>query len=666
MGAGGNKRAREALDAAAAQSLRASLQAAREALPIWAARAQLVEEVRCCTALVLVGETGSGKTTQLPQFLLAAGLAQGGMIGVTQPRRVAATSVARRVAQEMGVALGAEVGYTIRFDDVSSGATRIKYLTDGMLLREALADPLLRRYKVIVLDEAHERTMQTDILFGLIKGVQARRKGDLRLVVMSATLDAAKFVTYFAGSKAAYLQGRQFPVQVLYTAAPEESYLDAALATVMQVHAEEAPGDVLVFLTGQDEIESLARLINARAAVASKEAGGIALQVVPIYAALPPEQQARVFEPAPDGARKVVLATNIAETSITIPGVRYVVDPGLIKARSYNARLGSDSLQVVPTSQAQARQRSGRAGREAPGKAFRLYTEAAFQALPPTTEPEIRRSPLAGMALQLLALGVTDLPAFDFMDKPPMGALMRALEQLLALGALDADGRLTQPLGRRMARLPVDPAFAKVLLAGAETCCAEEALTVVAMVSTDPVFTNPGQQRDAAAAARRRFVSPLGDHLTLLNVFQAYLLVGKAGRGRWCAEHHVSARALRKAADIRAQLAGHLTALELQAGASGAPGAPGDATDRLRRALVAGLFSHAAVALPDGTFKVLASGQAVALHPSSVLCGKRPACIVFDELLRTTRDYARQVTAIDAAWLPELAPIFFARHAQGG
>ncbi|KIY98086.1 RNA helicase [Monoraphidium neglectum] len=406
-------------------------------------------QVRANKVLIVVGETGSGKTTQIPQFLLQSGLADisgggggkggwrggrdgggGGMIACTQPRRVAAVTVARRVAEEMGVQLGQKVGYSIRFDDCTSPSTRIKYMTDGMLLRECLLDPLLNKYKVVIVDEAHERTVSTDVLLGLLKGVAARRGDDFRLLVMSATLDAEAFSKYFGGARAVWVQGRQHPVAVMCTTHPEDNYLDAALNAVLQVHCEEGPGDILVFLTGQEEIEGLERLLMDRAAAlpdgaAGRGGGPEELLVLPIYAALPPEQQMRVFDPAPAGSRKAILATNIAETSITIPGVRYVVDTGFVKARGYHAKLGADSLQVVPVSQAQARQRSGRAGREGPGKAYRLYTLESFKALAPTTPPEILRSNLASTVLQLKALGVEDVVGFDFMDKPPRAAVVR-------------------------------------------------------------------------------------------------------------------------------------------------------------------------------------------------------------------------------------------------
>ncbi|PNW80770.1 hypothetical protein CHLRE_07g329150v5 [Chlamydomonas reinhardtii] len=738
-------------DAAAAERRR-RIDAERRQLPAWAARDKLLALLQQHRTLVLVGETGSGKTTQIPQFLLAAKFGKssgskgavpddgadegaaagpgpgsartaatapaagghrayggGQCIAVTQPRRVAAMTVARRVAEEMGTKIGQQVGYAIRFEDVTSPATRIKYMTDGLLLREALVDPLLSRYRVVVIDEAHERTVHTDVLLGLIKGVQARRGDDFRLVVMSATLDAARFVDYFPGAVAALVRGRQFPVQVLYTARPEDNYLDAAINATLQVHGEEPEGDVLVFLTGQDEIDSAERLLKDRlsslpaaarmagvvgaaaelpgeeaaegggggvegggggpaAAEAAAAVGGRPreLLVLPIYAALPPEQQMKVFEPAPPGTRKAILATNIAETSITIPGVRYVIDTGHVKARDYNAKLGLESLAVVPVSQAQARQRSGRAGREGPGKAYRLYTEADFSQLAATTPPEITRCNLASVVLQLKAMGIDDVLGFDFMDPPPRTAILRSLELLFALGALDNSGKLTEEVGLRLSRLPVDPMFGRVLLAAAELGCGVEALAVVAMVSADNVFHTPRQKEAEWRAARLKFLSREGDHLTLLNVFRGFMELPKEShkaRTGWCSDNFINIRALRKAEDIYTQLVrfmGHPCPPGL-----GLPLATcGDETTPLRRALTAGLFPHAARLQPDGSYRVIATGRQVFLHPSSVLLERKPDCLVFNELMHTTRTYARDATAIEARWLPELAPAFFAAKAS--
>jgi len=316
----------------------------------------MIQAVQDNQILIVIGETGSGKTTQITQYLAEEGFATKGLIGCTQPRRVAAMSVAKRVAEECGVQLGAEVGYTIRFEDCTSPETKIKYMTDGMMLRECLIDTDLSRYSVIMLDEAHERTIHTDVMFGLLKKVIKKRK-DLKLIVTSATLDAVKFSSYFYEAPIFTIPGRTFPVEILYTKEPETDYLDAALITVMQIHLSEPPGDILLFLTGQEEIDTSCEILFER----MKQLGPDVpeLIVLPVYSALPSEMQTRIFEPAPPGSRKIVIATNIAETSLTIDGIYYVVDPGFVKQKVYNSKTGIDQLMVTPISQAQAKQRAG-------------------------------------------------------------------------------------------------------------------------------------------------------------------------------------------------------------------------------------------------------------------------------------------------------------------
>lgn len=688
----------------------------RHSLPIASAEKRLVEEVRKHDTLVVVGETGSGKTTQLPQFLFSAGFCHSGkIIGITQPRRVAAITVATRVAEEASVQLGEEVGYTIRFEDATSRATRIKYMTDGMLLREALLDPLLCKYSIIIVDEAHERTVHTDVLLGLLKDVQKRRslsvaKQDeeiamenenskemaqeseenlnehgssfskcyrvsqytkldpLKLVIMSATLDARGFSEYFGGAKAVYIQGRQYPVEIMYTYTAEPDYLDAALVTVFQIHMEEASGDILVFLTGQEEIESMERLLRERAAHLPE--GIQKISVVSIYAALPSEQQMQVFKPASVGYRKVILATNIAETSVTIPGIRYVIDPGLVKARSYNPRTGVESLIVIPTSKAQALQRSGRAGREGSGKCFRLYTEEEFGKLAESTIPEIKRCNLSNVVLQLKALGIEDVTGFDFMDKPSKAVIVKSLEQLYVLGALTDEGKLSDPVGLQMARLPLEPFFAKAILVSCSFNCSEEMLIAVAMLSVESIFYTPREKMKEARAARQRFCSPDGDHITLVNAYKACLEELQKNKSaitsdfklstldkriqKWCKSNFVNGRSFRHAVNIHRQIHGYVQTMGLPIFSCG------EDWIQFRRSLAASFFLNAACKQPDGTYRAMANGQLVSIHPSSVLFGTKPDCVIFNELIRTNQNYVRNVTRIDALWLAELAPQFYA------
>ncbi|OAE32001.1 hypothetical protein AXG93_2772s1100 [Marchantia polymorpha subsp. ruderalis] len=688
-------------------SRRSELLEQRRSLPIASASKKLVEEVQKNDTLIVIGETGSGKTTRYCKF--------GSMVGITQPRRVAAITVATRVAEEMGVQLSKEVGYSIRFEDATSSQTKLKFMTDGMLLREALLDPLLQKYSVIILDEAHERTIHTDVLFGLLKGVQARRRevskvgtdpeaGDqnkqdktvakasehqtqiqsqmeansrngnskikqlkpLKVIIMSATLDAQGFSEYFNGAKAVYVQGRQYPVQIMNTYTAEADYLDAALITTLQVHQEELPGDILVFLTGQEEIENMERLLTER--IAFLPEGSRKILVAPIYAALPSEQQMRVFEPAPSGYRKVILATNIAETSLTIPGIRYVIDPGLVKAKAYNPRIGVESLAVVPISKAQAAQRSGRAGREGPGKCFRLYTVEAFNQLQDATVPEIKRCNLASVMLQLKALGIDDVLGFDFMDKPSRAAIVKSLEHLYTLGALTDEGKLSDPLGVQMARFPLEPLYAKAMLVSSSFKCSEEMLTTVAMLSAESIFFTPREKFKEANAARQRFSSPEGDHITLINVLRAYTQEVEGGQSLdseahhkkfekklrgWCSTNFINGRSLRRALDIRRQVRGYVEGMGLELVSCG------DDFTHFRRCLTASFFLNSAHKQADGKYRALSSGQTVAIHPSSVLFGKKPDCVIFNELVRTNQQYIRSLTRIDSLWLAELAPQYY-------
>lgn len=393
----------------------------RESLPVYRFRLELIKAVHANQLLIVVGDTGSGKTTQLTQYLAEAGFANNGMIGCTQPRRVAAMSIAKRVAEEVGCQLGQEVGYAIRFEDCTSSATKIKYMTDGMLEREVLMDPELKRYSIIILDEAHERTISTDVLFALLKKT-LKRRSDLKVIVTSATLDADKFSAYFNECPIFSILGRTFLVEIMYSREPESDYLDAALVTVMQIHLTELPGDILLFLTGQEEIDTSCEILFERMKVLGSSI--LELIILPVYSGLPSEMQSKIFDPAPPGSRKVVIATNIAETSITIDHIYYVIDPGFVKQNAYDLKLRIDSLVITPISQAQAKQRVGRAERTGPGKCFRLYTETAFQfEILSTSIPEIQRQNLSHTILMLKAIEINDLLHFDFMDPPSLKSL---------------------------------------------------------------------------------------------------------------------------------------------------------------------------------------------------------------------------------------------------
>ncbi|CAE6490669.1 unnamed protein product [Rhizoctonia solani] len=613
--------------------------------------------------VVMIGETGSGKTTQIPQFVAYTDIphARGKLIACTQPRRVAAMSVAKRVAEEMDVALGKQVGYSIRFEDMTEpGTTFLKYMTDGMLLREAMTDHDLSRYSTIILDEAHERTLATDILMGLLKEV-AKRRRDLKIVVMSATLDALKFQKYFStggdGTMAPLLKvpGRTFPVETFYTQEPEPDYVEAAIRTVLMIHQAEDEGDILVFLTGEEEIEDACRKIRLEAEGLSSggKDGPGPLLVVPLYSSLPPAQQQRIFDSAPPGGRKVVVSTNVAETSLTIDGIVYVVDPGFSKQKVYNPRIRVESLLVSPISKASAQQRAGRAGRTRPGKCFRLYTERDYiKQLEEQTYPEILRSNLANTVLELVKLGVTDLVHFDYMDAPAPETIMRALELLNYLSALDDDGQLT-PLGGIMAEFPLDPQLAKMLIVSPEFRCSNEILTIVAMLSVPNVWLRPNNQRKEADAAKQLLTVPDGDHLTLLNVYNNYF--NNKDDKNWCWSNYLSQRALQQAENVRNQLERSMERFDLDL--------VGTSDQRklyiqIRQALICGFFMQVAHKGEKNTYVTVKDHQVVGLHPS---CGldSTPEWVLFNEFVLTTRPFIRTVTDIRPEWLLEHAGMYY-------
>ncbi|XP_070822733.1 pre-mRNA-splicing factor ATP-dependent RNA helicase DHX16 [Chaetodon trifascialis] len=626
-----------------------SMQEVRRSLPIYPYREDLLTAIHEHQILVIEGETGSGKTTQIPQYLLEDGYTKGGMkIGCTQPRRVAAMSVAARVAQEMSVKLGNEVGYSIRFEDCTSERTVLKYMTDGMLLREFLTEPDLASYSVIIIDEAHERTLHTDILFGLIKDI-ARFRPDLKVLVASATLDTERFSCFFDDAPVFRIPGRRFPVDIFYTKAPEADYLEACVVSVLQIHVTQSPGDILVFLTGQEEIEACCEMLQERCRrLGSKIAE---LLVLPIYANLPSDMQAKIFNPTPPGARKVVVATNIAETSLTIDGIIYVIDPGFCKQKSYNARTGMESLIVTPCSRASANQRAGRAGRVAAGKCFRLYTAWAFKhEMEETTVPEIQRTNLGNVVLLLKSLGINDLIHFDFMDPPPHETLVLALEQLYALGALNHMGELTK-LGRRMAELPVDPMLSKMILASEQYKCSNEVLTIAAMLSVNnSIFYRPKDKVVHADNARMNFVVPGGDHLVLLNVYTQWVESGYSTQ--WCYENFIQFRSMRRARDVRDQLEGLMDRIEVEVVSSQGDSLP------IRKAVTAGYFYHTA-RLSKGGYKTVKHQQTVYVHPNSSLFEEQPRWLIYHELVFTTKEFMRQVIEIESGWLLEVAPHYY-------
>lgn len=631
-----------------------SLREQREFLPAFAVREELMRVIRENQVTIVIGETGSGKTTQLTQFLYEDGYGKAGMIGCTQPRRVAAMSVAKRVAEEMDVPLGSTVGYSIRFEDVTNKETVIKYMTDGILLQESFNERDLDKYSCIIMDEAHERALNTDILMGLFKRILQRRR-DLKLIVTSATMNAKRFSDFFGNAPEFTIPGRTFPVDVMFHRSPVEDYVDQAVQQVLAIHVSMDPGDILVFMTGQEDIEITCELVQRRLDALNDPPK---LSILPIYSQMPADLQSKIFDRAAPGVRKVIVATNIAETSLTVDGIRYVVDAGYSKLKVYNPKMGMDTLQITPISQANASQRSGRAGRTGPGKAFRLYTEKAYkEELYIQTIPEIQRTNLANTVLMLKSLGVKDLLDFDFMDPPPQDTISTSMYDLWALGALDNLGELT-PLGRKMSAFPMEPSLAKLLITAEEYGCSEEMVIIVSMLSVPNVFYRPKERQDEADAQREKFWVHESDHLTYLQVYSAWKANGFSDG--WCIKHFLHSKTLRRAKEIRDQLLDIVRMQKMELISCGMD------WDIIRKCVCSGYYHQAAKYRGSGEYINLRTNLAVQLHPTSALyAGHPPDYIVYHELVLTAKVYVSTVTAVDPHWLADLGGVFYSIKEKG-
>ena len=671
-----------------------------EVLPVVEAKKRIVDLVRQHSRAIIIGETGSGKTTMVPQFLydeLVKKAHPQKLVGITQPRRVAAVTIARYVAQQRKVTLGGEVGYAVRFDDKSSADTRIKFMTDGILLREIQADPTLSKYAVIVLDEAHERTLHGDVLFGLIKDIVKKGRSGLKVVVMSATLNATHFSTFWFNAPIGVVHGRAFPVAVMHTVEPQTDFVEATISTVMQIHVEEEKGDILCFLTGQDDIEDALRVLTERMKRLPRHVPDFI--VVPLYSALPYERQLAVFDPAPAGVRKVILATNIAETSITVEGIKFVVDCGCVKAKSFSPQTGLESLREVVVSKAQALQRTGRAGRMSSGKCFRLFTERDFEAMAESTVPEISRSSLNSVVLHMKAIGIKNVLQFEFMDPPPREAVIKAEELLYLLGAVDVNQNIT-PLGKAISEFPLEPTAAKALLAGQALNVTDDMIVVIAMLSTENIFLTSMDQRDNAEKTRRNFAEGSGDHVTYLHLYRQYQHQKAGERRKWCDNLSISHRQMSYVESTCKQLRQLLaatqdTVLELfpdinslheQTQLTSAPlvgdkrsreedglvdggigvakrGPRADNNERIRRAVCFGYCLNAAyfdARLKE--YRTVMSKQVVYLHPTSVLftgSRRKPELVVYNNVVHTTKKFMKDVCVVQNQWLLDAAPHVF-------
>lgn len=669
---------------------------ARKELPIWQHRSEIQAALRGPgnNVLVLVGETGSGKSTQVPQFLCQEPWCRrqkvkhpesqdevnvGGVIAITQPRRVAATTLAHRVSREVGTPLGngrpdGLVGYSVRFDHQVPRGSKIKFLTEGTLLQELLRDPCLRQYSAVVVDEIHERSLDVDLVVGFLKQIltgdlQGRGGIPLKVVIMSATADVGVIERFFnaesfygqGGSAVQVLRikGRQFPVDVVYEPRPVPDIQDALLKRILKIHVEEAlPGDILAFLTGQDEIESVQKLIEEYAATLSSKMPRI--KVCPLYGQLSMEGQREAFLPVKAKfTRKVVLATNIAETSVTVPGVRFVVDCGKVKVKQYRPRLGMESLLSKVISKSSALQRAGRAGREGPGKCYRLYTESTFESLQKADLPEILRNDVLGAVLTMKARGIQDVLAFPLMDAPVTESIEKALLHLHFLGALTDEGDIS-PAGAQMARFPIPAPFGAVLLNAAkpEHDCVIEAIDIISCITSgDDIFLQLHSEdaQEQLGELRKEVQRREGDIITYLTTMQRYT-AENTDRMEWCKRRGINLRNMRQALNIRRQLRAMCLKEKLVAEApppDPQPFTPMDPerADGILKCFMRGFATKTAMLAPDGSYVTIQGKHVVAIHPASVLHGQKKEAIMFLEHVFTNKNYAKKVSAIRADWI---------------
>ncbi|GIX81510.1 probable ATP-dependent RNA helicase DHX35 [Caerostris darwini] len=634
----------------------------RQRLPIYKYRNHILYLMETYQTVIILGETGCGKSTQIPQYLLESGwFSNDGIIGITQPRRVAATMLASRVAEETGTLLGQAVGYSIRFEDCCSPTeTKIKYMTEGMLINEMMSDPLLRSYSVLMLDEIHERSLNGDIILGLIKKI-IKKRTSLKLIISSATFEAESIFKFFNRNETQdktkdtavimSVEGRNYPVDIHYALEPVADYIKSSVETAIKIHQNEIPGDILIFLTGQEEVEQAVSILIDFARDQKRKSDSMKIFVVPLYGALPMAEQIKAFKPVARSVRKIVVSTNIAEASVTITGIAYIIDCCFVKLKYFNRHSCTDSLAIVPVSQASAEQRAGRAGRIRSGKAFRLCTEEDFLKLPNFTVPEMQRSNLAPVILQLKALGIENILRFSFPSAPSSKHVISAIELLYALGALDDNGALTSPLGVQMAEFPLHPMFSKLLLMSGEFNCTEEVLTIAAMLQVQNVFKAAPGRKLELKRAKWKFAVEEGDFITLLNVYDAF---SKHQNKYWCEQNCLNYKGLLRAMEIKLQLSKLLKKFKVPNAAN-----KGD-PDSLRKCIVSAFFANAAYLHYTGIYKTIKGDHILHIHPESVISFiKQPKWVVFNEVLHTTKEYMRDITVIEPKWLYEFAPHYY-------
>ncbi|ULU12526.1 hypothetical protein L3Y34_015648 [Caenorhabditis briggsae] len=661
----------------------------RPQLPIDVVEQQLMHELASQETLIVIGETGSGKSTQVPQLCVRAGIAEKGLIAVTEPRRVAAVSLASRVAVEMGTDLGGTVGYHVRFENVTSHRTKIEYMTDGIVLRKALVSPLLDKYSTVIIDEAHERSLHSDVLMCILRKCQAQRRSTdnpLRLIIMSATLQADKFQAYFDNAKVVLVSGRTFPIEIHHVnpkinkSFSATDYVYNTVICVKHVHLTEPKGhDILVFLTGSEEIEAVAHQLAELNGSLPREADFIL--PVPLYAALRPEKQREAFQKTPQGARKVIISTNIAETSVTIPGIRVVIDSGKVKTKRFEASNRIDVLKVHNVSKAQAKQRAGRAGRDAPGKCYRLYTREDFQKFDAENMPEILRCNLSATFLELMKLGMKNPHRLGWIDPPESQNIDAALLELTSLGAIrpinsDRSKFVLTEMGDVFCMYPLSPEHARILFQAQKEGCIMEAIKIVAAMQTDALFSGGSDSKSDAEVerVRRKFETREGDHITLLKIVlttndffdqlnaktEADARYNKSNKSlereyneairKFCNDNMINEQHLKTGSMIEDQLKQIAIEQNVKFSTCGAD------LSKIRKAIAVGLFLNSCeYDRQEDRYRLMINPAiTVKIHPSSALSRSKPAYIVFSELMKTNDLYALQVTLIDADWVRPL------------
>jgi ATP-dependent helicase HrpA len=631
-------------DAAARAALRPVI-AYDETLPVNLRRAEIATAIANNPVVVICGETGSGKTTQLPKICLELGRGVNGLIGHTQPRRIAARATAARIAQELGSELGQHVGFKIRFSDNISPSSYIKLMTDGILLAETQTDPLLHQYDTILIDEAHERSLNIDFLLGYLKSVLARRSGrDLKVIVTSATLDAERFSRHFDGAPVIEVSGRLYPIEIRYRpfGANDDRDLNEAIVDAVDEAHRSGPGDILVFLPGEREIRE--------AAEALRKHHPPGLEILPLFARQSAPEQARVF--MSHQGRRVVLATNVAETSLTVPGIRYVIDSGLARIKRYSVRNKVEQLQVEPISRAAANQRAGRCGRVEAGVCFRLYSEEDFNQRAPYTEPEILRSSLAGVILRMKALQLGEIDVFPFLEAPLPRAISDGYQLLAELGALDATSRELTRVGRELAKLPLDPKIGRMLLAAREYGCLKEMLVIAAALSTNDPRERPAEQAGSADQAHAKWKDEKSEFLSYLKLWQATDAIWKhetANKQRqWCRQNFISWLRVREWRDVHGQLMSLCHEHEWKENQLPA------GYEAIHKALLTGLLGHVGLFNEEDKNYLGARGIKFFIHPGSALVKKAGRWIVAAELVETSRLFARCVAKIEPEWLEQV------------